>query len=81
MHTNMTGISSFQNGLNHPFSTTDVDFMSKIVEGSHEIQKCYVFLDFGPLFSEVLKSFYRLVIIQSTKFLCGNTYVLNSWNW
>ena len=65
MHTNMTGISSFQNGLNHTFSTTDFDFLSKIVEGSHEIQKCYVFFSFWAPFlkiyiSEVLKFFLSL---------------------
>ena len=30
-------ISSFQNGLNLPFSSTDFDFKSKIVEGTHEM--------------------------------------------
>ena len=39
MHTNIIGISSFQNGLNDPFSSTGFCFKSKIVEGSHEIKK------------------------------------------
>ena len=43
MHTNIIGISSFQNGLNDPFSSTGFCFKSKIVEGSHEIKKiCFL---------------------------------------
>ena len=37
MHPNITGISSFRNGLNHHFSSNDFDFKSKIVEGSFEV--------------------------------------------
>ena len=44
MHTNIIGISSFQNGLNDPFSSTGFCFKSKNVEGSHEIKKIYCFL-------------------------------------
>ena len=42
-HANIIGISSFQNGLNHTFSLTCFYFKSKILEGSHEMQKYYVF--------------------------------------
>ena len=37
MHTNIIDISSSQNGLNHPFSSTGFYFKSKIVEDSHEM--------------------------------------------
>ena len=37
MHTNITLISSFQNGFNHPFTSTDFYNKSKVVEGIHEI--------------------------------------------
>ena len=37
MHTNITLISSFQNGFNHPFTSTDFYIKSKVVEGIHEI--------------------------------------------
>ena len=32
-------MSSFRNGLNHPFSYTSFYFKSKIIEGSHEVKK------------------------------------------
>ena len=37
MHTNITLISCFQNGFNHPFTSTDFYIKSKVVEGIHEI--------------------------------------------
>ena len=38
MHSD-TGISSFQKGLNHTFSSTGFYFKSGIIEGSHEVKK------------------------------------------
>ena len=37
IHTNIIDISSFQNELNHPFSSTGIYFKSQIVEGSNEV--------------------------------------------
>ena len=37
IYTNITGISSFRNGLNHHFSSTGFYFKSKIDEDSHEM--------------------------------------------
>ena len=37
MHSNIIGMPSFQNGLNHSFSSDSLCFMSKFVEGGHEM--------------------------------------------
>ena len=36
---NDIGISSFRNGLNHPFGPTGFYFKSKIIDGSYEVKK------------------------------------------
>ena len=41
IHNNITGISSFLNGLNHPLGSTGFYFKSKIVEDSREVKKCF----------------------------------------
>ena len=41
IHNNITGISSFLNGLNHPLDSTGFYFKSKIVEDSREVKKCF----------------------------------------
>ena len=45
----MIDISSFQNEVKNPCCSTCFCFKSEIVEGSHEIQKC--FLTFCPFLS------------------------------
>ena len=48
----MIDISSFQNGVKNPCCSTCFCFKSKTVEGSHEIQKC--FLTFCPFLSNCI---------------------------
>ena len=79
IHNNVIGISSFQNGLQNLFSSTGFCFKSKVIEGSHK-GKNMLFLSFEHLFSKCtifmfVTFFSCLVVIQSTQFLSGRTYL------
>ena len=67
IHNNI-GISSFENGFNHPFSSTGFYFKRKITEGHH------VFKISGSFFQNMhfwcYDFFSRLVLIQSTLVIC-----------
>ena len=62
-------MSSFQNGLNDPFSLNGSYLKNKVIEGSHKGEK---------YFFEVVTFFSCLAVIQSTQFLSGNTYSQDS---
>ena len=74
IHNNIIDISSFQNGLNDLYSSTGFYLKSKVIEVSHKeknlgalLLKMYIF--------EVATFFSCLVVIQSTQFFSGNTYL------
>ena len=77
IHANFTGISSFQNGLNHPFSSTCLYFKSNCGKQSWSVK--IMFFNFQTLFLkryifEVVEVFSRLVLIQSIQFFGGSIY-------
>ena len=78
MCNNIIDISSFQNGLIDLFSSTGFYFKSKVIESSHKgknmffnlctlLLKTYIF--------EVVTFFSCIVVIQSTQFFSGSTYL------
>ena len=78
MCNNIIDISSFQNGLIDLFSSTGFYFKSKVIESSHKgknmffnlctlLLKTYIF--------EVVTFFSCIVVIQSTQFCSGSTYL------
>ena len=78
MHNNVIDISSFQTGLNVLLSSTGFYFKSKVIEGSHKEKN--IFFNFWiPLFKmyifEAVTFFSCLVVIQSTQFFSGSTYL------
>ena len=75
---NIIDISSFQNGLNGLFSSTGFYLKSKVIEGSHKGKN--MFFNFWALLLkmyifEVVTFFSCLVVIQSTQFFSGSTYL------
>ena len=77
IHNNIIDISSFHNGLNDLSSSTGFYLKSKLIEGSHKGKN--VFFNFWALLqmyiSEVVTFFSCLVVIQSTQFFRGSTYL------
>ena len=78
IHSNIIVISSFQNGLNDLFSSTGFSFGAKLYKAV--IRGIHVFFNFCTLFLkiyifEVVTFFSCLVLIQSTQFFSGSTYV------
>ena len=73
MPTYIIHISSFQNALRHTCCSTGFYFKSRIAEGFHEMQKCYVFQLLGPLSQNVhfwcCTIFSCSTLIQLTQFL------------
>ena len=51
IHTDIIGTSSFLNGINHPFNSTDLNSKNKLLEGSHKAENDRV-VSFKPLFSK-----------------------------
>ena len=75
IHNNIiSSILSLQNGLNDLFSSTDFYFKSKFIEGSHKGKN-----NFGSHFQNVCfwgcGIFSCPVVIQSTQFFSGSTYL------
>ena len=78
IHNNIINISSFQNGLNELFSSTSFYLKSKVIEGSHKGKN--MFFNFWALLLklyifDVVTFFSCLVVIQSTRFCSGSTYI------
>ena len=73
IHNNIIDISSFQNGLKDLFSSTGLYLKSKVVGENMffnfwtPLLKMYIF--------EVVTFFSCLVVIQSTQFFSGSTYL------
>ena len=63
-------IFSFQNGLNHPCSSTSFYFQGKIVEVSREIWNFCVFL--------ILEFFSKCTFLRLRHFISPSTYPINS---
>ena len=78
IHNKINDISSFQNGLNDLSSSTDFCLKSKVIEESHNWKN--MFFSFWALLLkiyifEVVTFFSCLVVIQSTQFFSGSTYL------
>ena len=78
IHNNIIDISRFQTGLNVLFSSIGFYFKSKVIEGSQKgknmffnslalVTKMFIF--------EIVKFFSHLVVVQSTQFFIGVTYL------
>ena len=52
-HIHHSHFSSFQNGLKHPCTSASFYFKNKILEGCHEIQKCFGFQLLGSFSQNV----------------------------
>ena len=80
IHNNIIDISSFQNGLNDPFSSTGFYFKSKVIEGSYKgiLLKMYIF-EVVPFFLaswlsiqlnfSVVVHIYKILVFDETFFL------------
>ena len=81
MQNNIIRISNFQNRLNNLFTLTGFYFKSKVVKFSHKGKNmffnCWVFL-LKICISDIVKFFFRLVVILATQFFSGSTYLLDS---
>ena len=68
MHTSLTFLITFQNDLNNPYRSSGFYFKRKILEGGHEIQKC--FLTFGDFLS-------KCTFLRLQHFFSRSTYPAN----
>ena len=64
-------ISRFYNGLNHPPGSNSFYFNRNVIEGSHEMYNCYVFLTFRSFFS-------KYTFLRLRHFISLSTYPINS---
>ena len=85
IYNNIIDISGFQTELNVHFSSTGFYFKSKAIESSPK-RKNMFFLNFWALLPkmdifEVVTFFSDLVVVQSTQFSSGSTYLLDPRFW